>query len=145
MADISKSYCLNHPDTPAVARCATCGKHVCAQCVVARNGSSYCSKACADSAANTAGRVNTAVAAERNIAARARMRAIVIIIILAAAAAAGLYYYQNHKDEVNSKVNSAVKKAGNKVQKSMDSTKQSIQKGVPGDSKYTRDVENSVK
>ena len=25
MADISKSYCLNHPDTPAVARCATCG------------------------------------------------------------------------------------------------------------------------
>ena len=62
MADISKSYCLNHPDTPAVARCATCGKHVCAQCVVSRNGSSYCSKACADSAANTAGRVNTAVA-----------------------------------------------------------------------------------
>ena len=141
MADISKSYCLNHPDTPAVARCATCGKHVCAQCVVSRNGSSYCSTACADSAANTAGRVNTAVDAERNIAARARIRTIVILIILAAAAAGGWYYYQNHKDEVNS----AVKKAGNKVQKSMDTTKQSIQKSVPGDSKYKRDVENSVK
>ena len=141
MADISKSYCLNHPDTPAVARCATCGKHVCAQCVVSRNGSSYCSEACADSAANTAGRVNTAVSAERNIAARSRIRTIVILIILAAAAAGGWYYYQNHKDEVNS----AVKKAGNKVQKSMDTTKQSIQKSVPGDSKYKRDVENSVK
>lgn len=141
MADISKSYCLNHPDTPAVARCATCGKHVCAQCVVSRNGSSYCSEACADSAANTAGRVNTAVSAERNIAARSRIRTIVILIILAAAAAGGWYYYQNHKDEVNS----AVKKAGNKVQKSMDSSKQTIQKGVPGDSKYKRDVENSVK
>ena len=141
MADISKSYCLNHPDTPAVARCATCGKHVCAQCVVSRNGSSYCSEACADSAANTAGRVNTAVSAERNIAARSRIRTIVILIILAAAAAGGWYYYQNHKDEVNS----AVKKAGNKVQKSMDTTKQSIQKSLPGDSKYKRDVENSVK
>ena len=141
MADISKSYCLNHPDTPAVARCATCGKHVCAQCLVSRNGSSYCSEACADSAANTAGRVNTAVSAERNIAARSRIRTIVILIILAAAAAGGWYYYQNHKDEVNS----AVKKAGNKVQKSMDTTKQSIQKSVPGDSKYKRDVENSVK
>ena len=112
---------------------------------ISRNGSSYCSAACADSAANTAGRVNTAVAAERNIAARARIRTIVILIILAAAAAGGWYYYQNHKDEVNSKVNSAVKKAGNKVQKSMDTTKQSIQKSVPGDSKYKRDVENSVK
>ena len=141
MADISKSYCLNHPDTPAVARCATCGKHVCAQCLVSRNGSSYCSEACADSAANTAGRVNTAVAAERNIAARARIRTIVIIIILAAAAAGGWYYYQGHKDEVNS----AVKNAGNKVQKSMDSTKQTIQKGVPGDSKYKRDREGAIK
>ena len=145
MADISKSYCLNHPDTPAVARCATCGKHVCAQCVVARNGSSYCSKACADSAANTADRVNTAVDAERKIAARARIRTIVIIIILAAAAAGGWYYYQGHKDEVNSKVNSAVKKAGNTVQKSMDSTKKNIQKGVPGDSKYHRDREGAIK
>ena len=145
MADISKSYCLNHPDTPAVARCATCGKHVCAQCVVSRNGSSFCSKACADSAANTAGRVNSAVAAERNIAARARIRTIVILIILAAAAAGGWYYYQGHKDEVDSKVNSAVKKAGTTVQKSMDSTKQTIQKGVPGDSKYKRDREGSIK
>ena len=145
MADISKSYCLNHPDTPAAARCATCGKHVCAQCVVSRNGSSYCSEACADSAANTAGRVNTATNAERNIAARARIRTIVIIIILAAAAAGGWYYYQGHKDEVDSKVNSAVKKAGTTVQKSMDSTKQTIQKGVPGDSKYKRDREGSIK
>ena len=140
MADISKSYCLNHPDTPAAARCATCGKHVCAQCVVSRNGSSYCSEACADSAANTAGRVNTATNAERNIAARARIRTIVIIIILAAAAAGGWYYFQGHKDEVND----AVKKAGTTVQKSMDSTKQTIQKGVPGDSKYKRDTEAAV-
>ena len=141
MADISKSYCLNHPDTPAAARCATCGKHVCAQCVVERNGSKYCSEACADAAANSTGRVNTAANAERNIAARARIRTIVIIIILIAIAAGAWHYYQGHKDEVNS----AVKKAGTTVQKSMDSTKQTIQKGVPGDSKYKRDAEAAVK
>lgn len=141
MADISKSYCLNHPDTPAAARCATCGKHVCAQCVVERNGSKYCSEACADAAANSTGRVNTADNAGRNIAARSRIRTIVIIIILIAAAAAAWHYYQGHKDEVNS----AVKKAGTTVQKSMDSTKKTIQKGVPGDSKYKRDAEAAVK
>ena len=113
--------------------------------MVSRNGASYCSDACANYAANTAGRVNSAVQAERNIAARSRIRTIVIIIILAAAAAAGWFYYQGHKDEVNSKVNSAVKKAGNTVQKSMDSTKKNIQKGVPGDSKYKRDRENAIK
>ena len=141
MADISKSYCLNHPDTPAAARCATCGKHVCAQCVVERNGSKYCSEQCAASAANSVGRVNTAANAERNIAARSRIRTIVILIILIVVAAGAWYYYQGHKDEVNT----AVKKAGTTVQKSMDSTKQTIQKGVPGDSKYKRDTEAAVK
>ena len=141
MADISNSYCLNHPDTPAAAHCATCGKHVCAQCVVERNGVKYCSKQCADAAANSTGRVNSAVNAERNIAAKARIRTIIILIILAAAAAGGWYYYQNNKNEVNS----FVKKTGKNVQKGLDKSKNAIQKSVPGDSKYKRDAEAAVK
>ena len=62
MAGMSGTYCLNHPDTPAVARCATCGKHICAQCVVTKNGAKYCSEACAQAAANSNLKCNAAFA-----------------------------------------------------------------------------------
>ena len=98
MANISDSYCLNHPDTPAAARCATCGKHVCEKCTVIRDGVSYCSDACADAAAASSGRVNSALEAGRKNAAKARVRSIVILIIIIAAAAGAWYYYSNNKD-----------------------------------------------
>ena len=65
MADLSQSVCLNHPNTPAVARCATCGKPICSQCIVSRNGSSYCSAKCADSAASSDGRVKDVLAEKK--------------------------------------------------------------------------------
>lgn len=135
------SYCLNHPDTPAVARCATCGKHICQKCVVSRNGANYCSEQCAAAAAQSRGRVDSAVNAERNIAARSRIRTIIILIILAAAAAGGWYYYQNNKK----KVDSFVQKTGKKVDKGLQNSKTAIQKTVPGDSKYKRDRESLTK
>ena len=141
MAKLSDSYCLNHPDTPATARCATCGKHVCEKCTVIKNGVSYCSEACAAAAAASTGRVDSAIEAGRKNAARARLRSIIILIIIAAAAAGAWYYYNNNKD----KVDAAVQKAGKNVQKGLDSSKSTIQKGVPGDSKYKRDRQDLVK
>ena len=91
-------------------------------------------------AANTAGRVDTAANAGRNIAAQARIRTIIILIILAAAAVGGWCYYKNNK----SKVDSFVEKNAKNVQKGLDKTKKSIQKSVPGDSKYKRDTEAAV-
>ena len=58
MADISESVCLNHPDTPAVARCASCNKPICKKCIVSRNGLNYCSEKCADRAASSVKRVD---------------------------------------------------------------------------------------
>ncbi len=141
MANLSETYCLNHPDTPAVARCATCGKHICAQCVVTKNGTKYCSEACAQAAANSAGRVDSAEAAGRRNASRARLRGIITLIILIAIAAGAWYYYKTHSKEVDS----FVQKSGQKVQQGLDASKKSIQKGVPGDSKYKRDREGAVK
>ncbi len=141
MAKLSDTYCLNHPDTPATTRCATCGKHVCDQCTVIQNGISYCSEACAAAAEASTGRVDSAMAAGRKNAARARMRSIIILIIIAAAAAGAWYYYSNNKD----KVDSAVQNAGKKVQKGLNTSKKTLQKGVPGDSKYKRDRENAIK
>ena len=65
----------------------------------------------------------------------------IILIIIAAAAAGAWYYYNNNKD----KVDAAVQKAGKNVQKGLDNSKKTIQKGVPGDSKYNRDRENAIK
>ena len=141
MAGMSGTYCLNHPDTPAVARCATCGKHICAQCIVEKNGVRYCSEACAQAAANSAGRVDSAEQAGRKNASRARIRSFIILIILIAIAAGAWYYYKTHSKEVNS----FVQKSGQKVQQGLDSSKKSIQKGVPGDSKYKRDREALAK
>ena len=141
MVKLSDTYCLNHPDTPATNRCATCGKHVCDQCTVIKNGISYCSETCAAAAEASTGRVDSAMKAGRKNAARARLRSIIILIIIAAAAAGAWYYYSNNKD----KVDSAVQNAGKKVQKGLDTSKKSLQKGVPGDSKYKRDRENSLK
>jgi len=141
MANLSETYCLNHPDTPAAARCATCGKHVCEKCIVVRNGVQYCSGACADAAENSVGRVDAAVEAGRRNAARARLRGFIILIILIAVAAGAWYYYKTHSKEVDS----FVQKSGQKVQKGLDASKKSIQKSVPADSKYKRDREGSIR
>ena len=141
MARISESFCLNHPDTPASARCATCGKPVCSSCEISRGGVSYCSEACADSAADSVGRVDSALESKRRTDASALKRNLIIFIILVLAAAAGYYFYTRNKENVNA----FIEKTGKDVQKNVQSTKSKIQKSVSGDSKYKRDREGAVK
>ena len=88
MAKISDSVCLNHPDTPAVTRCATCGKPVCKNCIVNKNGSNYCSQVCADNAQKSAGRVSEVMESRKRADSRRGVRTLVILIILIAAGAA---------------------------------------------------------
>ena len=137
MANLSESVCLNHPDTPATARCATCGKPVCSQCVIHRNGLDYCSESCADSADSSVGRVDSALNSKRKTDAQARRRNAILFFLLILAAAAGYYFYTRNRD----KVNSFIHQSGQKVQKKVDTTKNVIQKGIPSDSKYKRDRE----
>ena len=141
MANISESVCLNHPDTPAVCRCATCGKPVCSQCVVSRNGSSYCSEKCADDAANSVGRVNSTLDEKARSDAKRAVRAIVTVIILLAVAAAGYFLYRRNEK----KVDSFIRKTENKVVSGAKDAKDSIQQGIPTSSSYKRSRENLVK
>lgn len=134
-------FCFNHSDAPAVARCAVCGKAVCSQCVVSKNGGNYCSEACAARAESSAGRVDTALGDKKKIDAKLRLRAIIIVVLVIAVAAAGVFYYRNNKDDVDR----AVRKAGKQVSKQADGAKKSIQKGIPTSSSYKRDKENLVK
>ncbi len=141
MADLSESVCLNHPDTPAAARCATCGKPVCARCIVTRNGSNYCSETCADNAAKTVGRVNDVLENKKKVDAQGKRRTLIVLVILLAAAAAGYYYYSQNKDDVKR----FVKKTERKVKRNVKETKKSIEKSLPSSSTYKRDRENMVK
>jgi hypothetical protein len=138
MAD---NFCFNHSDAPAVARCSVCGKAVCSQCVVSRNGGNYCSEACASRAESSAGRVDTALGDKKKIDAKLRLRGIIIVVVLIAAVAAGIFYYRNNKDDVDR----AVRKAGKQVSSKAEGAKKSIQKGIPTSSSYKREKEGLVK
>ena len=138
MAD---NFCFNHSDAPAVARCAVCGKAVCSQCVVSKNGGNYCSEACASKAENSAGRVDTTLREKAGSDSKRRLRAIIIVALLIAIAAAGVFFYRNNKD----KVDRTLKETGAEIGKQADGAKQSIQKGIPTSSSYKREKEGLVK
>jgi len=44
--------CMEHPDRPAVARCANCHRPVCSECVVTTADGKFCSHTCAQKAAD---------------------------------------------------------------------------------------------
>jgi hypothetical protein len=50
MAKERESYCINHQDKVAVARCKTCSKPVCADCVVRTDLGMFCSDECSEQA-----------------------------------------------------------------------------------------------
>lgn len=145
MAKISDSVCLNHPDTPAVTRCATCGKPVCKNCIVNKNGSNYCSQVCADNAQKSAGRVSEVMESRKRADSRRGVRTLVILIILIAAGAAAYYFYTKNKDDVDRFVQKTEKELGEKIKQNADETKKSIEQGIPSNSKYKADREGMVK
>ena len=141
MADLSQSVCLNHPNTPAVTRCATCGKPICSQCIVSKNGSSYCSAKCADSAASSDGRVKDVLAEKKRTNAKGTIRALIIFFLIVAAAAAAYVFYTQNKDDVDRRLQDTAKQ----VRAGAKDAKKNIQKSVPKDSKYKRDREGLMK
>ena len=127
MAKISDSVCLNHPDTPAVTRCATCGKPVCEICVVRKNGADYCSQVCASNAEKSAGRVNSVLESRKRANSRNGIRTLIVLIILAAIAALAYYFYSQNKDHVDSFVKKTERKISKEIRQNAAETKKSIE------------------
>ncbi len=141
MADISESVCLNHPDTPAVTRCASCNKPICEKCIVTGNGGlSYCSKKCAENAIHSVKRVDQVLENKKKVDAKSRTRGIVIIVILLAILAAAVCFYHKNKEDVDR----VMKKTERKINRTMKDTKKSIEKSLPSSSTYKRDREKMV-
>ena len=148
MADYSQTVCLNHPDTPAVTRCAACAKPICPKCVVLRNDSRFCSAQCADNADKAYDRVNTVVESKKRADGRSFTRLIAILLIIAGIAGGIYYYYKSNPSKANKIIKKAeleMKKVEKKIERSSSEAKADIQKNVPGDSKYKKDRENMVK
>lgn len=142
---ISDSVCLNHPNTPAVTRCAACGKPICENCIVSDGGSSYCSAACAKNAKASAGRIQGVNEGINRTNSARRIRNVIILIILIAIGAAGYYFYKNNKNDVDRFVQKTERKIEKTVKDKAAETKNSINQGIPTTSKYKSDRENLVK
>ena len=141
MADVNGPVCLNHPDTPAAARCAACGKAICNECTVTRNAHSYCSTTCADNAGRSQILVDMALAGKKRADSKARVRLVVGTVILLAILI-GLYCFYTSNRSVNK---SFLKQLGKELDSTLHSSKNAIQKSVPADSSYRKSREGLVK
>lgn len=142
------SVCLNHPDTPATARCASCSKPVCARCIVQKNGKNYCSQKCADLAEQGAARVDSVLDNKQKVERKGRTRNIVIAIIVLAAVAGGICWYMHYREESKTlaeETDDFFQKAGKKLNRAAKDAKKSIEDAMPSSSSYKRDRENLVK
>ena len=141
MSEVLNSVCPNHPDTPAVARCAACGKPVCAKCLVTRNGVQYCSAQCASLAESRKDDVRIVMDSKKKVDSARKIRSVVILIVIIAAVAAGYYFYRHNRKDVNRFIQKTEKQLGSTAR----DAKNSIKSGIPKDSSYKRDRENLVK
>ena len=141
MADVNGPVCLNHPDTPAVNRCAACGKAICEACTVSRESGCYCSNTCADNAERSQLRVNTALDGKKRADSKAKKRLftgiLLILVILA-----GLYFWHIRNQGENK---SFLKQVGKNLDSSLKSSRNTIQKSIPRNSNYKKNREDLVK
>ncbi len=80
--------CLNHPSTPATARCATCGKPICDACAKTEDGLICCSDLCLANALASQTKAEQFVASRskgeslRRTAGLVRLAIIIVLVVL---------------------------------------------------------------
>lgn len=139
------AVCLNHTDTPAVTRCAACGKPICEKCIVA---GSYCSEECQKKADLAAGRTHQMMEGRERVEKKNRTLKVIIILILLAAVAGGVYYCMQNPKESGKQFNAIsrkIKKMGNQAGKKWDEAVERTDKKLNQDSRYKKNAENLVK
>ncbi len=137
---INGSVCLNHPNTPAVKRCAVCSKPLCASCVQMHDGVPYCSDLCWENAKRTGLLVQDVQKRKKSANTKAFIRKIIYLVIIAALICGGYYLYTRNKSTIDAQL----QKGKNNVEQQLQKGKKSIEKSLPGDSKYKRDRERMV-
>ena len=144
--------CLNHTDTEAVTRCYTCGKPLCAKCVVQKGNADYCSEYCAEKGQLADKRSSGVIDRTSAVEKAKRRRRTVIYILLIILIGGGAWYYSKNKKEVDKKLDKLGKQA-EQLKKSTEKTikkhgaasEKAINDKIPDSSKYKRHREGLVK
>ena len=83
--------CLNHTDRQSTAKCSTCFKPICYECVVRRGRSVYCSQRCVEAHGRKMGGLSRSASRERALQRRTFLiRAAIVLVVAAVAIAACL-------------------------------------------------------
>ena len=79
---INGSVCLNHPNVPAIAHCATCRKPICADCAKTAEGITCCSKACLQNALDSRAVVGDIMARKKKSESKRIIRNLIVLLIV---------------------------------------------------------------
>ena len=132
--------CLNHPDVNAVAKCAACGKPLCAECVMIYDNAKYCSEACRLKGEASGLRAEQVIGEKRSTDRKGGVKKFIIFLLLLLIAAACAFYYSQNKKEIDRKAKSGIRSVKSKAGEVIAEGK----KAVPANSKYKQNRENLV-
>lgn len=132
--------CLNHPDVNAVAKCAACGKPLCAECVMIYDNEKYCSEQCHLKGLASQLRSSQVISEKKSTDRKSGAKKFVVFVIILLVAAAGAYYYSQNKKAIDRKAKSSIRSVKNKADAAIAEGK----KAVPVNSKYKQNRENLV-
>lgn len=132
--------CLNHPDRDAAAVCAACGKPLCSECILNKDGTSYCSESCRQKGTASRDRSGEVISRSAKVDRKARKRFWIVFILFILAAGAGYYFYINNRKTVDRKLNKISKTIRKETGKAIKSGKEAM----PKDSRYKREREALV-
>jgi len=90
------SVCLNHPDVPAVAHCATCRKPICADCAKTAEGITCCSNACLQNALDSGIVVGDIMARKKKSGLKRAVRNLITLLIILVLA----WFAYQHRDRL---------------------------------------------
>ncbi|NLF62492.1 MAG: hypothetical protein GX574_15235 [Lentisphaerae bacterium] len=135
------SVCLNHPNEPAVARCATCSKPICKDCVQVHNQVSYCSQLCYENAQRTGLLVDDVERRKGAADLRRRIKQVVYLLLLAALLVAGYWFYSRNKARVDRSLQQLQQTVEEKTSTAAETIKS---KTVERESDYKRRTEGAL-
>lgn len=132
--------CLNHPDVNAIAKCAACGKPLCAECVMIYDNQKYCSEACHLKGLASQLRAESVIEKKKKTDRRSGVRSFMIFVVILAVAAGAVYFYSQNKKTIDKRAAAGLQTVKAKAEQVIEDGK----KSVPTNSKYKNQRENMV-
>ena len=132
--------CLNHPNVEAVAKCCTCGKPLCAECVLIFDNQKYCSEACHLKGLASQLRTAEVISEKRKTNRKGGFKNFLVFIIILLLAAGAAFIYTKHKKEIDKRASIGLESLKSKTGEVIKDGKDAM----PKSSKYKQHRENLV-